>query len=260
VSPGAGVKAWPKANPKGSALTSARTTPHLDGSEQTSHYQMRLVGDGPPTFGGGGVVDGAELLVTLPGHVDFAVGVAGLQTLGELGLLAFGQMLHTVAEEAADLVERVVLVPSVAEGVLLDAAADLVDDLRSDANDVEGVEDRDRVGQLVTDSAPHSHGTDQRGLFDGGGESVGLVLQPRLVGGSGAADDRVEKPGVEASPWSRVRSTMIVTARSVPTRDGRHMCSSTPKVLTPARRSGTATRALASVSIAVQAVCQATPR
>ena len=39
----------------------------------------------------------------------------------------------------------------------------------------------------------------QRGLFDGGSESVGLVLQPRLVGGSRAADDGVEKPGVEAS-------------------------------------------------------------
>jgi hypothetical protein len=90
------------------------------------------------------VVDGAELLVTLPGQVDFAVGVAGLQTPGELGLLAFGQMLHTVAEEAADLVKRVVFVASVADGVLLDAAADLVNDLRPEADDVEGVEDRCR--------------------------------------------------------------------------------------------------------------------
>jgi hypothetical protein len=67
-------------------------------------------------FGGGGVVDGAELLVALRDHVDFAVGVAGLQTPGELGLLPLGQMLHAVAEQAADLVERVVFVPSVAEG------------------------------------------------------------------------------------------------------------------------------------------------
>ena len=74
-----------------------------------------------------------------------------------------------------------------------------VDDLGSEANDVEGVEDRDRVGQLVTDSVRRATERIQRGLFDGGGESVGLVLQPRLVGGSGAADDRVEKPGVEAS-------------------------------------------------------------
>jgi hypothetical protein len=153
----------------------------------------------PPSFGGGGVVDGAELLVTLPGHLDFAVGIAGLQTLGELGLRASGQMLYIVAEQAADLVERVVFVPSVAEGVLLDAAADLVEDLCPEANDVEGVEDRDRVGQLVTDSVRIATEWIQRGLFDSGAESVGLVVQPRLVGGSGAADNRVEKPGVEAS-------------------------------------------------------------
>ena len=78
---------------------------------------------------GGGVVNGAELLVALPGQVHFAVGVAGLQAPGELGLLALGEALDTVAQQAADLVERVVLVPAVAEGVLLDAAADLIDDL-----------------------------------------------------------------------------------------------------------------------------------
>ena len=180
--------------------------PGLEGAAEPSHLRDRArreAGDhllrNPPTFGGGGVVDGAELLVTLPGHVDLAIGLAGLQTPGELGLLAFGQMLHTVAEEAADLVKRVVFVASVADGVLLDAAADLVNDLRPEADDVEGVKDRDRVGQLVTDSVRIATERIQRGLFDGSGESVGLVLQPRLVGGSRAADDRVEKPGVEAS-------------------------------------------------------------
>jgi hypothetical protein len=48
---------------------------------------------------------------------------------GELGLLTFRQVSHTVTEEATDLVERIVLVASVAEGVLLDAAADFIDDL-----------------------------------------------------------------------------------------------------------------------------------
>ena len=78
---------------------------------------------------GAAVVDGAELLVALPGQVNFAVGVAGLQTPGELGMLAFGQVFDTVAEQATDLVERVVLVAPVADGVLLDAAADFVDHL-----------------------------------------------------------------------------------------------------------------------------------
>jgi hypothetical protein len=39
---------------------------------------------------------------------------------GELGLLTFRQVSHTVTEEATDLVERIVLVASVAKGVLLD--------------------------------------------------------------------------------------------------------------------------------------------
>ena len=54
-----------------------------------------------------------------------------------------------MAEQAADLVERVVFVAAAAEGVLLDAAADLVDDLGAQADDVEGVEHGDRVGQAV---------------------------------------------------------------------------------------------------------------
>jgi hypothetical protein len=34
----------------------------------------------------------------LPGEVDLAVGIAGLQAPGELGLLPFGQVLNAVAE------------------------------------------------------------------------------------------------------------------------------------------------------------------
>jgi hypothetical protein len=42
-------------------------------------------------------------------------------------------MFHAVAEQAADLIERVVFVPASAQSVLLDAAADFVDDLGSRA-------------------------------------------------------------------------------------------------------------------------------
>jgi hypothetical protein len=43
----------------------------------------------------------------------------------------------------------VVLVAAVTEGFLLDAAADLVDHLRPEADDMKGVEHRDRVAELV---------------------------------------------------------------------------------------------------------------
>jgi hypothetical protein len=46
------------------------------------------------------VVNGAEPVVAVPGHVDFAVGLAGLQAPGELGLLPVGQVLDTVGAQA----------------------------------------------------------------------------------------------------------------------------------------------------------------
>jgi len=49
-------------------------------------------------LGGDGVVDRAELLVTLPGDVHLILWVAGVEAGGDLGLLAFGEVLHTVAE------------------------------------------------------------------------------------------------------------------------------------------------------------------
>ena len=60
-------------------------------------------------------------------------------------------MLVAGQQRPADPVERVVLVAAAVQGVLLDPAADLVDDLGPELHDMEGVEDRDRVGQLVAD-------------------------------------------------------------------------------------------------------------
>src|SRR5215207_7482944 len=111
--------------------------PGLEGTAEPGDLGDRAGGEAgdhllrdSPALGCGGVVDGAELLVTLPGQVHFLVGVASLQAAGELSLLTLGEALDAVAEQPADLVERVILVAAVAERVLLDAAADLVDDLR----------------------------------------------------------------------------------------------------------------------------------
>jgi len=46
----------------------------------------------------GGVVDGAELLVALPGQVHLICGVAGVEAVADLGLLAFGEVFYAVAE------------------------------------------------------------------------------------------------------------------------------------------------------------------
>jgi hypothetical protein len=104
----------------------------------------------------GRVVDRAELLVALPSQVDLPAGVDFLQAAGELGLLLLGEVLYAVAKQAADLVERVVLVAAMTKRVLLDAATYLVEDLGAEANDMEGVEYRDRVAELVADRVVES--------------------------------------------------------------------------------------------------------
>ena len=65
-------------------------------------------------------------------------------------------MFGAVAEQPADPIQRVIGVAAVAQGVLLDPAADLVDDLGAELDDVEGVQDGDRVGQLVADRVVES--------------------------------------------------------------------------------------------------------
>jgi hypothetical protein len=55
-------------------------------------------------------------VVALPSQVHFSVGVASLQAAGELGLLALGEALDAVAQQPADLVERVILVAAVTDG------------------------------------------------------------------------------------------------------------------------------------------------
>lgn len=52
---------------------------------------------------------------------------------------------------AADLVQRVVLVAAPVPCVLLDAAADFGHDLGAELDDVNGIQDGDRVRQLVAD-------------------------------------------------------------------------------------------------------------
>ncbi|MBC8090912.1 MAG: hypothetical protein H7Y15_03030 [Pseudonocardia sp.] len=60
-------------------------------------------------------------------------------------------MLLADAEDVPDPVERVVATAAVPRGVLLDAAADVIDDRGGERDDVEGVEHGDGVLQLVVD-------------------------------------------------------------------------------------------------------------
>jgi hypothetical protein len=61
-------------------------------------------------------------------------------------VLAGCEVLVAVAQQSADLIERVVLVAPVPQGALLGPAADLIDYLGAELDDVEGVEHGNRVG------------------------------------------------------------------------------------------------------------------
>jgi len=78
------------------------------------------------------------------------------------------------------------------EGVLLDPATDLIDDLGAEPHHVEGVQDRHRVRQALVDSVRIPTKRVQRGLLDAVDEPVGLGFQPSLVDGAGAPDDGVQ--------------------------------------------------------------------
>src|SRR5450830_1262681 len=84
-----------------------------------------LLGDLLPGGQVTGGVGGADLLVALPGDQDLVVGVAAAQAVDQPVPLPVGQVVRAGAPDVADTVERVVLVPAVAQGVLLDPAADL---------------------------------------------------------------------------------------------------------------------------------------
>jgi hypothetical protein len=60
------------------------------------------------------MVDEAQLLIALPGPIHIIAGVAGSKTCADLGLVARGEMFHAMAEQPADLIERVAFVAAAA--------------------------------------------------------------------------------------------------------------------------------------------------
>ena len=97
------------------------------------------------------MVDGADLLGAVPGHGDLVVAFVRVQSPSEAGALPVGETLGAGVQEVADAVERVAFPAAVAVDVLLDAASALVQRLAGEGDDVEGVEHRDGVLELVVD-------------------------------------------------------------------------------------------------------------
>ena len=110
-------------------------------------------GGGDELFGGGssggsvGVgVRGHEVLGDDPGGGHFVVRVAGQQRREEPGALLDGEPVRAAAQQPAGPEQRVLGEAAVPEGVLLGAAADLVDAGQGEFHDMKGIEEPDRQG------------------------------------------------------------------------------------------------------------------
>jgi hypothetical protein len=86
-------------------------------------------------------------------------------------------------------------VAAAAELLLLDAAADFVDDLGAELDDVEGVQDLHRIGQAVAQGVGVAAERVERGGLDVRPELGLSCVEPGGVGRAGAAEDQVEQTG-----------------------------------------------------------------
>jgi hypothetical protein len=93
-------------------------------------------------------------------------------------------------QHATHLIQRVALVAASGQRVLLDAAADLIDDAEAELDHVEGVQHADRAGQLGGQGCGVSAERVERGEAD-------LRLPGLITGGEPA---RVHLPGAAGQP------------------------------------------------------------
>ena len=149
-------------------------------------------------------MDRAELLGAVVGDFDLIVAFVGGECGVELVALPVGEAFLTGAEQVPDPVERVGLAAPVAVDLLLEPAAALVDGGGGEFDDVERVEDRDRVGELVVDGVLVAVERVERGFLHTVTELLSAGVEPVAVGLPGPARDQVQQPGPR--PPVRIRA------------------------------------------------------
>ena len=106
--------------------------------------------------GEGGVVmlvDRADDLLGVPGRADLASRVAGVEQTEELGAATVVEAFVGLGEQPAAAVERVVLVAPVAQGLVLDPPATLVELRVRQLHQVERIRDLQRVSDGIAMSS-----------------------------------------------------------------------------------------------------------
>jgi hypothetical protein len=100
------------------------------------------------------VIDRADDLLGVPSGAHFAPGIAGIQQAQQLRASTVVEAFVGAGEQPAGPVERIVLVAPVAEGLVLDPAANLIETLVGQLDQVERVRDLGRPGQHGVEGEP----------------------------------------------------------------------------------------------------------
>ena len=150
----------------------------------------------PAALGGGVLVEhGAQLLGGMPRDEHLVVAFVGGDGAVEPGALPVGEPVLAAAQDVPDPVQRVTGAAAVPEGLLLDPAPDFVDRVAPELDDVEGVDDGDRVLPLVVDGVLVPVERVQGGDLD-----PPRKASPRLVSQSRYTDPTGQEPGPTGVP------------------------------------------------------------
>jgi len=168
------------------------------------------------------------------------VGIAAAQAVGQPVPLLVAQVLRAGAQDVADTVEGVVLVSEVAQGVLLNAATDLVQHLPGELDDVERVQDRGGLAQLVAQRVRVAAERIQGGDLHAVAKAPRALLEPGREHRARAAWDQVQQSGVHGPVGvaGQVDHPVSIVGPLAAALCGVwcHTCSSTPREATPDRR------------------------
>jgi hypothetical protein len=103
-------------------------------------------------------------------------------------------VLDTVPQQRPDPIERVVLPTPVAQSVLLDALATLIQGLHAESDNTERVQHRDRVGQFVADRVHVAAERVQSCMRDPRHEPLRGTPQPGGADGAGSVRHHIQQP------------------------------------------------------------------
>src|SRR5690606_21969483 len=216
--------------------------PAVDGRgepDQLGHIGLRAPLEGRDQASAGVVdVDSAEHgpqeLLGQQGGADLAPAVASVEATLQSSPARFVEVLAGHEQQPADPVERVALAATMPEGLLLGAAAHVIDGLVGEAHEVGPVEP--------------PRGVKAAGDAGGGAPSESVTTLP-------------ERPMATSSSGRRSRSTRPVTYAVARFRlRARNRVSSTPSEDTPVVRAGSLINGVPWSTTAAHAQCQPTPK